>query len=146
VYIFLVIIICWLPFFFLKSGRFFFLSYFISYFILRKFYFPLSFYFSMRWRPSQCRERLKWFFFKKLRLRPWPHQASLKINLARSNVSAWMYKCVQYFSFLIFLIFFVWYWHLGRDAWVYWKRTNVYTKSYDDLWECMYEMRSFHLC
>ena len=105
-YIFLVIIICWLPFFFLKSGRFFFLSYFISYFILRKFYFPLSFYFSMRWRPSQCRERLKWFFFKKLRLRPWPHQASLKINLARSNVSAWMYKCVQYFSFLIFLIFF----------------------------------------
>ena len=37
-----------------------------------------------------------------------------------------MDECVQYFSFLIFLIFFAWYWHLGRDAWVYWERMNIY--------------------
>jgi len=91
-------------FFFCKKViDFFVLFYFI--FFQEKFYLPLSFYFSVKSRPSHCREGLKWTFLKKkMRLGPWPHQAGVKINLARSEVSVWMHECVQYFSFLIFLM------------------------------------------
>ena len=142
-YIFLVIIICWLLFFFLRNDRFF-LSYFISYFILRKIYFPLSFYFSMRWRPSQCREGLKWIFFLNeiMTASSDSQNKSCKKWCKCMNVQ----MCAIFFIFYILDFFFVWYWHLGRDAWVYWDRMNIYTKSYDDLWECMYEMHNFHLC
>jgi len=105
VYIFIVIIICWLPFFFLKNDRLFFeLFYFIFYF--KKILFSLVFLFFNEVKTFTVQGGSQMNFFKKLRLRSWPHQAGLKINLARSNISAWMYECVQYFSFLIFLIFF----------------------------------------
>jgi len=132
-------------FLFPKKWLMFFLSYFILYFISRKFLFYLVFLFFNEVKTFTLQGGSQMKFFKKLRLRSLPYQAGLKINLVRSDVSAWMYECVQYFSFLIFLIFFR-YWHLGRDAWVYWERMNIYTKSYDDLWECMYEIHSFHLC
>jgi len=135
VYIFLVIIICWLPFFFLKNDQFF-LNYFISYFISRKFLFSLVFLFFNEVKTFTVQGGSQMKFFLKTKV---------EITTVSSESQNKLYECVIFFIFDI-LDFFVWYWHLGRDVWVYWERMNIYTKSHDDLWECMYEMHSFHLC
>jgi len=144
VYIFLVINICWLPFFFLKNDWFFF-SYFISYFILRNFIFPCLSIF--QWGEdlhSAGRVSNEIFLKTKIEIMTTSSRSQNK------SCNKWC-KCMNVRMCAIFFIFdildfFVSYWHLGRDAWVYWERMNIYTKSYDDLWECMYEMHSFHLC
>jgi len=69
------------------------LRYFILYFFKEKSYeiilFVIVFLFSCEvntlivWRGSQMK------FLIKVRLRPWLHQEGLKINLERSEVSAW---------------------------------------------------------
>ena len=82
-----------------------FLSYLMSYFISRNFLFYLVFLFFNKVKTFTVQGGSQMKFLKKLRLRSLPYQAGLKINLVRSDVSAWMYESVQYFSFLIFLIF-----------------------------------------
>jgi len=98
----------------------------------------ICFYFSMvRSRPwlDSVKRDSNGFFLKKW---GWDHNRikRVSINLASSEVSTRMHECMQYFSFLIFLIFFILAFK-KKCIWVHWECMDIYTESYDDLWECM---------
>jgi len=98
---FFVIIICWLFFFFLKRWLMFFWVILFHILFQENFYLTLSFYFSMRWRPSQCREGLKWNFLKtKVEI--------ITVSSGSQNKSCkkWC-KCMNVRMCAIFFIFYI---------------------------------------
>ena len=89
VYIFLVIIICWLPFFFLKNDQFF-LNDFISYFISRKFLFSLVFLFFNEVKTFTVQGGSQMKFFLKTKV---------EITTVSSESQNKLYECVIFFIF-----------------------------------------------
>jgi len=99
VYIFLVIIICSLSFFFLKNDRCF-LSYFISYFISRKFLFSLVFLFFNEVKNFTVQGGSQMNFFKKTKV----EIINASSGSQNKSCKKWC-KCMIVRMYAIFFIF-----------------------------------------
>jgi len=122
--------------FFLKNDWFFF---------KKKFIFPCLCIFRCG-QDLHNADRVSMEFFEKLRLRSWLHQAGLKINLSKKWGKCMNARMCAIFFIFDILDFFCLILTFRKRCMSVLRTYEIYMKSYDDLWECMYGIHIFHLC